>query len=70
MSIQSLASRIEYSDKYCDATYEYRHVTLPKELTRELARDENRKIRLQSDPEWRRVGIQMSRGWENYAVHR
>ena len=67
---QALASQIEYSEKYTDAMYEYRHVILPKELVRSLARDEQNKIRLQSDVEWRGVGIQMSRGWEHYAVHK
>lgn len=67
---QALAAQIEYSEKYHDAVYEYRHVVLPKELVGLLARDEHKKIRLQSDAEWRGVGIQMSRGWQHYAVHR
>ena len=67
---QTLASQIEYSEKYHDAVYEYRHVILPKQLVRSLARDEHEKIKLQSDSEWRSVGIQMSRGWVHYAVHR
>ena len=70
MDIAHLAGQIEYSDKYHDAHYEYRHVILPKELVKSLKRDKNDKVRPQKDAEWRSVGIQMSRGWENYAVHR
>merc|ERR1712137_202166 len=49
---------IEYSDKYCDTTFEYRHVILPKPA------------RLLSEREWRGLGVQQSRGWVHYEVHR
>uniref|UniRef100_A0A7S3VGP8 Cyclin-dependent kinases regulatory subunit n=1 Tax=Chaetoceros debilis TaxID=122233 RepID=A0A7S3VGP8_9STRA len=59
------ASRIEYSEKYADDDHEYRHVILPKELLRQLPRN-----RLLSESEWRGVGVQQSRGWVHYALHR
>ncbi|CAM9473323.1 unnamed protein product [Heterosigma akashiwo] len=60
-----MASRIEYSEKYNDDTHEYRHVILPKELAKQLP-----KGRLLEDHEWRGIGIQQSRGWVHYAIHR
>mmetsp|Transcript_25780 Transcript_25780/g.51325 ORF Transcript_25780/g.51325 Transcript_25780/m.51325 type:complete len:104 (-) Transcript_25780:196-507(-) len=61
----SSVSRIEYSEKYADANYEYRHVILPKELSKTLP-----KSRLLSEAEWRGIGVQQSRGWQHYAIHR
>jgi len=43
---------IEYSDKYSDDTYEYRHVLLPKETFRKMP-----KGRLLSETEWRALGV-------------
>ena len=43
----------------------HRHVILPKELAKGL-----QKAKLMSDPEWRAVGVQQSRGWEHYAIHK
>lgn len=48
-----------------DDTNEYRHVMLPKELAKNLP-----KSRLLSESEWRTIGVQQSRGWEHYAIHR
>jgi cyclin-dependent kinase regulatory subunit CKS1 len=59
------ASRIEYSEKYADDNNEYRHVILPKELAKTLP-----KGRILSESEWRRIGVQQSRGWHHYAIHR
>lgn len=59
------ASRIEYSEKYFDGHYEYRHVILPKEIAKELPKDQ-----LLSESEWRGFSIQQSRGWQHYAIHR
>ena len=39
---------IEYSDKYFDDIYEYRHVILPKNTYKKMARG-----RLLSEMEWR-----------------
>lgn len=61
----SSASRIEYSEKYADDHNEYRHVILPKELAKTLP-----KSRLLTESEWRGIGVQQSRGWQHYAIHR
>ena len=42
-----------------------RHVILPKELSKTLPKN-----RLLSDAEWRGIGVQQSRGWQHYAIHR
>lgn len=54
-------SEIEYSDKYADKVYEYRHVILPKEISKKM-----QKGRLLSDSEWRALGVQQSRGWVHF----
>lgn len=48
-----------------DSTYEYRHVFVPKDIAKALPKD-----RVLSEMEWRTFGIQQSRGWEHYALHR
>ena len=45
------------SEKYYDSQYEYRHVVLPPEVAQHLP-----KGRLLSEPEWRALGVQQSRG--------
>lgn len=62
------SARIEYSDTYCDDKYEYRHVILPHETTKERENVERlRKIdRLLSEGEWRMLGLQMSSGWTHF----
>ena len=57
-------SEIEYSDKYYDELYEYRHVQLPKNIYKSMP-----KGRLLSENEWRSLGIQQSRGWVHYTIH-
>lgn len=57
--------QIDYSDKYCDGKYEYRHVILPKDQAKSIPKN-----RLFSETEWRDLGVQQSRGWEHYANHR
>jgi cyclin-dependent kinase regulatory subunit CKS1 len=42
-----------------------RHVILPKELSKQIPRD-----RLLNEQEWRQMGVQQSRGWMHYAIHR
>jgi len=44
---------IEYSDKYADECYEYRHVILPKSVYQKMPRG-----RLLSEMEWRGIGVQ------------
>lgn len=60
---------IEYSDKYEDNQYEYRHVILPKEIAKMLPLV-NKQPRLLSENEWRALGVQQSRGWVHYEIHR
>lgn len=57
---------IEYSDKYEDAHFEYRHVILPKEIAKKLPNPP----RLLTEMEWRHIGVQQSRGWVHYEIHR
>ncbi|RWR94791.1 cyclin-dependent kinases regulatory subunit 1 [Cinnamomum micranthum f. kanehirae] len=73
--------QIQYSDKYFDDIYEYRHVVLPPEVAKLLPKN-----RLLSEArachispvvifpkflnEWRAIGVQQSRGWVHYAIHR
>jgi cyclin-dependent kinase regulatory subunit CKS1 len=57
--------RIVYSTKYHDAIYEYRNVILPTDVARLCPKN-----KLLSESEWRQLGVQQSRGWEHYAVHR
>lgn len=56
---------IDYSDKYCDDLYEYRHVQLPKNVFKAMP-----KGKLLSDNEWRSLGVQQSRGWVHYGIHK
>lgn len=58
-------TEIEYSDKYTDEYYEYRHVLLPKEIFKKLPAK-----KLLSESEWRSIGIQQSKGWVNYTIHK
>ena len=41
------------------------HVILPKELAKSL-----QPKRLLAEAEWRALGVQQSRGWSHYAIHR
>ena len=56
---------IEYSEKYSDDLYEYRHVLLPKTLYKQMP-----KGKLLSETEWRNLGVQQSRGWTHYDIHK
>jgi cyclin-dependent kinase regulatory subunit CKS1 len=57
--------QIEYSDKYSDLFYEYRHVILPKEIFKKIPAK-----RLLTESEWRSIGIVQSKGWVNYTIHK
>mmetsp|Transcript_75412 Transcript_75412/g.67692 ORF Transcript_75412/g.67692 Transcript_75412/m.67692 type:complete len:125 (+) Transcript_75412:110-484(+) len=59
-----MAKDIEYSEKYQDDHFEYRHVILPKSLKSEIPRN-----RLMSEVEWREIGVTQSRGWMHYMIH-
>ena len=41
------------------------HVILPRELAKSIPKN-----RLLEEHEWRGMGVQQSRGWAHYAVHR
>ena len=56
---------IEYSEKYFDDIYEYRHVLLPKAIYKQMS-----KSRLLTENERRAIGVQQSRGWIHYEIHR
>ncbi len=56
---------IEYSDKYYDHIYEYRHVILTKDLLKKIPKD-----KLLREEEWRELGIQQSRGWVHYCIYK
>eukprot|EP01038_Epipyxis_sp_PR26KG_P011459 gene11459-15351_t len=60
-----MTSKIDYSEKYQDGKYEYRHVILPKDQAKNIPKN-----RTLSENEWRNMGVQQSRGWEHYALHR
>jgi cyclin-dependent kinase regulatory subunit CKS1 len=55
----------EYSDKYSDENYEYRHVILPKSISQQIKVNQ-----LLEESEWRRLGITQSRGWVHYAFYK
>jgi len=61
---EAKAPQIYYSDKYYDDEFEYRHVILPKELSKMVP-----KGKLMTEEECRRIGIQQSDGWVHYMVH-
>ena len=54
---------MEYSEKYEDDIYEYKHVILPKEKYKQI---KDKKGCLTQD-EWINLGVQQSLGWVNYA---
>ena len=60
-----MPQEIEYSDKYSDSEYEYRHVILPKEVAKAIPQG-----RLLTETEWRSIGVQQSRGWVHYELHK
>ncbi len=68
-------NEIEYSDKYADDCYEFRHVMLPKMLPKHVYKNEQKHASGQvtvrnclklSEMEWRSLGVQQSRGWAHY----
>jgi cyclin-dependent kinase regulatory subunit CKS1 len=56
---------IEYSDKYYDDYYEYRHVILPKEIFKKLPAK-----KLLTESEWRSIGLTQSQGWVHFTIHK
>jgi len=60
-----MSKAIEYSKKYNDDKFEYRHVILPKETAKQLPNP----LRLLTETEWRLLGVQQSLGWIHYEIH-
>lgn len=58
------AENIQYSEKYSDKKYEYRHVILPPDLARSVPRSH-----LMTETEWRNLGVQQSPNWVHYMLH-
>ncbi|XP_055602291.1 cyclin-dependent kinases regulatory subunit-like [Uranotaenia lowii] len=58
------SDQIQYSEKYYDDVYEYRHVILPQDLARNVP-----KSHLMTETEWRNLGVQQSPGWVMYMMH-
>ena len=63
--MQKFPDTIEYSEKYYDSYYEYRHVVLPKAIYETMAKN-----KLLEEQEWRDLGVTMSYGWIHYAIHK
>ncbi|MEQ2257409.1 hypothetical protein ILYODFUR_034480 [Ilyodon furcidens] len=57
--------QIFYSDKYNDDEFEYRHVVLPRQLSKLVPSSH-----LMTEDEWRGLGVQQSQGWMHYMVHK
>lgn len=58
----------KYSDKYYDSEYEYRYVTLPRNLTDSIIEVRNQGKYL-TEEQARELGIVQSRGWMHYDYH-
>lgn len=58
------ADQIQYSEKYFDEKFEYRHVILPADLAKHVP-----KSHLMTETEWRNLGVQQSPGWVHYMMH-
>ena len=56
----NILSETDYDD-----LYEYRHVLLPKAIYKSMP-----KGRLLTENEWRALGVQQSRGWVHYEIHK
>ena len=63
--ITEFGTQIMYSQRYYDDAFEYRHVILPKQLAKYVPAG-----RLLSEAEWRAIGVQQSRGWVHYMIHK
>jgi cyclin-dependent kinase regulatory subunit CKS1 len=58
-------TEIEYSEKYTDDLYEYKHAILPETTFRKIPRGV-----LLSESDWRVLGVQQSRGWVHYLIYK
>ena len=58
-------TKIKYSDKYMDATFEYRLVTLPLSLLKDLKSSKAP----YTDSQLYKLGVRQSQGWMNIDSH-
>lgn len=63
-----MSSHIQYSDKYADDVYEYRHVILPDKVAKNVRLFFNSK-NLLTEADCRQIGVKQSPGWQHYAWH-
>lgn len=73
-SLTGTAKKVKLCQTFCSSNTmlefffsfsSFSHVILPKELAKTLP-----KSRLLTESEWRGIGVQQSRGWQHYAIHR
>ncbi|KAI7877718.1 CKS-domain-containing protein, partial [Lichtheimia hyalospora FSU 10163] len=62
--VEANRDQIKFSTTYHDDVYAYRHVKLPKAISRWLPHYKPMK-----ESEWRSLGVQQSKTWEHYMVH-
>ncbi|KAJ8654493.1 hypothetical protein O0I10_009799 [Lichtheimia ornata] len=62
--VEANLDQIRFSTTYHDDVYAYRHVKLPKAISRWLPHYKPLK-----ESEWRALGVQQSSSWEHYMVH-
>ncbi|XP_059053104.1 cyclin-dependent kinases regulatory subunit-like [Achroia grisella] len=55
--------QIQYSERYTDDVYEYRHVLLPPDVESKVP-----KSHLMTETEWRNLGVQQSPGWLHFLM--
>jgi len=55
---------IEYSPKYSDEEYEYRNISLPQHLYKQI-KGKN----LLKEVEWRLLGVKGNAGWMHYGIY-
>ena len=58
------SAEFEYSEKYQDDYFEFRHVILPREMASNIPKE-----RVMTEKEWRALGVTQSRGWHHYGIH-
>ncbi|KAL1895585.1 Cyclin-dependent kinases regulatory subunit (Cell division control protein cks1) [Ceratocystis pirilliformis] len=72
-NLEEFIDGINYSARYSDSEYEYRHVQIPKAMLNAIPEDyrdpRTGTLKLLWEDEWRSIGITQSLGWEHYEVH-
>ncbi|WWC91029.1 uncharacterized protein L201_005969 [Kwoniella dendrophila CBS 6074] len=62
-AIEAYSEKIQYSPRYSNEDWEYRHVIIPKQLVRYVPPG------VCPEDVWRGLGIRQSPGWEMYMRH-